>query len=245
MFRALALLVAGSALPGTAPAPVGDGPPVPPGSVVVRSEHFVLEDADGALAGFAVWRKRESPRGVQLERELRFRSVDEPGVEPGLFHVECLERSGSRLVQREVGSGGRAVMAEFARPAGDLRAYEWGPCGARQQVLALDATAAFPLYVAELARAGRFAAGRIGCFDPQAREVVDLEATTSYATDGASQRTTELRREDGTLVIELCFDGTELRGFRLQDGGPWARRIEVETYAGLRGSDDVVDPRAR
>ncbi len=240
MLRALCLLVGGlaSVPPGTpagcfvaADAP----PPIAPGAVLVRSEHFVLEDADGTVAGFAVWRRREGPRGVQLERDLRFRDPDEPGREPGIFHVECLERSGSRLVRRETGSG-RAVMAELSQVDGSLRAFEWGPCGARQEVLALHETAALPLYLAELARSGRFAAGRVGCFDPEARVVLDVEASTTYPLDGGASRTTELRRPDGTLVLELRFEGTELAGFRLQEGGPWARRIPAETYARLRGS---------
>lgn len=250
MFRALALVVGGIAIPAAAPIPEASAPfeadhPLTRTAPVVRSEHFVLEDADGTLAGFAIWRRRESPRGVQLERELRFRSPDEPGVEPGLFHVECLERSGSRLVQREIGSGGRVLMAELARPANDLRAYEWGPCGQRQEVLALAETAALPLYLAELARTGRFAAGRVGCFDPQARAVVEVEATTSYATDGPTARTTVLRRADGTLVLELRFEGTDLSGFRLQDGGPWARRVEAETYAEFRGSEPAAGSETR
>ena len=129
------------------------------------------------------------------------------------------------------------VLAELSRPANDLRAYEWGPCGQRQEVLALKETAAFPLYLAELARSGRFAAGRVGCFDPADRAVVEVEATTAYATDGATGRTTELRRADGTLILELRFEGTDLLGFRLQDGGPWARRVAAETYASARGSE--------
>ncbi len=242
MLRVLALVAGGLLVPPARPvqtalAPADPVYPLASGATVVRSEHFVLEDASGALAGFAIWRRREGPRGVQLERELRFRSPDEPGVEPGLFHVECLERSGSRLVQREIGSGGRVVLAELSRVNNDLRAFDWGPCGQRQEVLALQETAALPLYLAELARSGRFAAGRVGCFDPQSRAVVELEASTSYATDGPTGRTTELRRADGTLVLELRFEGTELLGFRLQDGGPWARRVEAEIYATARGSE--------
>ncbi|MCY2960831.1 MAG: hypothetical protein NTY35_11745 [Planctomycetota bacterium] len=250
MLRALTLVVCGLLAPAPSSAPWGFAPadaetPLASGATVVRSEHFVLEDSDGTLAGFAVWRRREGPRGVQLERELRFRSPDEPGVEPGLYHVECLERGGSRLVQRETGSGGRALLAELTQPDGSLRAYEWGPCGSRQEVLALRETAALPLYLAELARSGRFAAGRVGCFDPVARAVVDVEATTSYATDGSPGRTTELRRADGTLVLELRFEGTDLLGFRLQDGGPWARRIEADTYASLRDSGASANPPGR
>lgn len=243
MLRALALAalcVPDAAAPGRPWSAVEPERPLAAGATVVRSEHFVLEEPDGTLAGFAVWRRREGPRGVQLERELRFRSRDEPGVEPGLFHVECLERSGSRLVQRETGSGGRALLAELSGSDGHLRAYEWGPCGSRQEILALDATVAWPLYLAELARAGRFAAGRVGCFDPMERAVVELEATTAYATDGSAGRTTELRRTDGTLVLELRFDGTDLAGFRLQDGGPWARRVEAGTYENLRGSGPLA-----
>lgn len=251
MLRALVLLAVAAASIPEAPsaagvwAVAGSDRPLANGTTVVRTEHFVLEEADGALAGFAVWRRREGPRGVQLERELRFRAPDEPGVEPGLFHVECLERGGSRLVQREVGSGGRAVMAELTQPDGQLRAFEWGPCGSRQEILALDTTAALPLYLAELARSGRFASGRVGCFDPMARAVVELEATTAYATDGAPGRTTELRRADGSLVLELRFEGTDLLGFRLQDGGPWARRVEAGTYASLRGSGLIAPPEVR
>jgi len=242
MLRVLALIAGGFLIP--TPARPLDGAfahadpvyPLSSGATIVRSEHFVFEDASGAPAGFAIWRRREGPRGLQLERELRFRSPDEPGVEPGLFHVECLERTGSRLVQREIGSGGRVLLAELSRVANDLRAFDWGPCGQRQEILSLDETAALPLYLAELVRAGRFASGRVGCFDPGSRAVVELQATTSYATDGPIVRTTELRRADGTLALELRFEGTDLLGFRLQDGGPWARRVEAETYAQVLGS---------
>jgi hypothetical protein len=226
-------------VPADAPAPLQAG------AIVVRTEHFVLEDAAGSLAGFAVWRRREGPRGVQFERDLRFRDPSEPGVEPGIFHVECLERGGSRLVRREIGPGARALLAELSHHDWDLRAYEWGPCGTRQEVLALHETAALPLYLAELARAGSFASGRVGCFDPEARAIVEVEAATSYSMDGVSDRTTELRRADGTLVLEMRFEGTELMGFRLQDGGPWARRVESETYAALRGSEDRATGRTR
>lgn len=225
--------------------PADAPPPLTGGAVIVRTEQFILEDADGTLAGFATWRRREGSRGVQFERDLRFRDPEERGVEPGIFHVECLERSGSRLVRRETGSGARALLAEFTQSDGNLRAYEWGPCGTRQEVLALHETATLPLYLAELARTGRFAAGRVGCFDPEARAVVEIEAATWYAMDGASERTTEFRRMDGTLVLEMRFDGTDLVGFRLQDGGPWARRVPAEIYDESRGSEERVTARAR
>jgi hypothetical protein len=220
-------------------------PPVP--GVVARTEHFVLEDADGATSGFAVWRRRESERGVQLERELVFRIEGEPGPDPALFHVECLERAGSRLVLRETGAPGRALLAELVATHGapSLRAWEWGPCAARQEVLALDVTAALPLYLAELVRNGRFSAGRVGLFDPGERAVVEITVETAYATDGAGARTTTWRRADGTLVLELEHRGRDLLAFRLQDGGPRARLISAETYARLRGSPPDAESAAR
>lgn len=214
----------------------------PPGSTVtvVRTEHYVFEDADGTSAGYAVWRRLEGRRGLQLERDLWF--APEPGgsEDSGVHHVECLERAGSRLVVRESDSGGRAIVAELTPAEGDLRASEWGPCGARRELIPLTATTAFPLYVAELARDGRFAAGSIGCFDPLAGAVVTVEARTTYAVDGVPGRTTELRREDGTLLLELRFTGRTLTGFRLQDGGPWARNIDAETWTRLRGSTEAA-----
>jgi len=243
----LALLCAAAAVCLPAPRAVtAGGPDV--ASREVRVEQFVLEDADGKLAGFALWRRREGTRGIQLERELRFRSSDEPGVETGLFHVECLERTGSRLVQREVGSGGRAVMAEWAQVGGALRAFEWGPCGTKQEVLAVDESAALPLYLSELARTGQFAAGRIGCFDPQSRAVVELDVQTRYVTDAANPSATrrvELRRADGTLYLEMLFTGVELSGFRLQDGGPWGRRVTDEEARGLQLSEAGPSTAAR
>lgn len=215
-------------------------------ATVVRTEHYLFEESDGTPAGYAVWRRLESRRGVQFERDLWF--APEPGgdgSDSGVLHVECLERSGSRLVVRESDTGGRAIVAELTPAEGDLRASEWGPCGSRREQIRLDATTVFPLYLAELARDGRFAAGSIGCFDPLAGAVVAVEARTTYATDGAPGRTTELRREDGTLLLELRFEGKTLSGFRLQDGGPWARNVDAETWTRLRGSTEPATGDAR
>jgi|GEM_PF-7053037 len=203
----------------------------------VRTEHFVFENADGSVAGFAVWRRSEGRRGVVFEREMTFRIEDEPGSDPAIYHVEALEGSGSRLVQRETGPRGRAVLAELATKADvGLRAFEWGPCGSRQEVLARDETAALPLYLAELARTGRFVAGSVGLFDPATSSVVAIDVATDYATDGSSRRTNVWRRADGTLLLELTFVGVRLDGFRLQDGGPRARAVEAAEYMARGGS---------
>jgi len=220
--------------------------PVGSTATVVRTEQYLFEEADGTPAGYAVWRRLEGRRGVQFERDLWFGA--EPGgtgEDAGVLHVECLERAGSRLVVRESDTGGRAIVAELTPAEGDLRASEWGPCGARREQIPLTTTTVFPLYLAELARDGRFAAGSIGCFDPLAGAVVTVEARTTYATDGAPGRTTELRREDGTLLLELRFEGKTLAGFRLQDGGPWARHVDAETWTRLRGSTVTAPSEAR
>lgn len=203
----------------------------------VRTEYFVFEDADGSVAGFAVWRRREGRRGVVFEREMTFRVEDEPGNDPAIYHVEALEGSSSRLVQRETGPRGRAVLAELAtKDDVGLRAFEWGPCGSRQEVLARDETAALPLYLAELARNGRFVAGNVGLFDPATSSVVAIDVATDYATDGSGRRTNVWRRADGTLALELVFVGVRLEGFRLQDGGPFARAVDAVEYASRGGS---------
>ncbi|MBL8862656.1 MAG: hypothetical protein JNK02_11670 [Planctomycetes bacterium] len=218
------------ARPDPDPPALGEAP-------IVRVEHFVLEDEDGERHGFAVWRRRESARGVQFERELGFVAAERGAADSRVFHVECLERAGSRLVVRESGPRGRALLLELVgegQPS--LRALEWGPCASRREVLSLERTAALPLYLAELARTGRFTAGRVGLFDPSERAIVEVGATTTYATDGSGTRTCTWRRDDGTLVLELELRGTDLLGFRLQDGGPRARRVDAETWAALAGS---------
>jgi hypothetical protein len=243
MRTAAALLLACASLPG--PRAAAPAEPVVAEEPAVRSECFVLEDAQGRLQGTAIWRRRTGPRGVQLERELRFRDSDAPGApESGVLLVECLERAGTRLVHREIGAGGRACLAELFSPGG-LRAWEWGGCGTRAEVLSTQQSAALPLYLAELSRDGRFAAGRVGCFDPLAREVTELDVRTTFGagtagTAGLRARSVEMRRRDGTLFLRLEFSGTDLTSFQLQDGGPRARRVSAEELPHLRGGDPAV-----
>ncbi len=232
----LALLLAAPGSSGPDADAASGGPPT-----ALRVEHFLFEEPDGVPAGFAVWRRRDGPRGLQLERELRFLDPARAGAEQGVFHVECLERTGARLVQREIGPGGRALLAEWLPPDGALRAFEWGGCGARREVLATDRGATVPLYLVELLRDGSLAAGRLRCFDPLAREVVELDVRTVFeprADVGAGPpvRAVEMRRLDGTLFLRLWFQGTDLSAFQLQDGGSRARRIPADEYERRRGS---------
>jgi hypothetical protein len=206
-----------------------------------RIERFVLEEADGSPAGTAVWRKSRGQRGLQLERELAFLDPEAPGRTAGVRHVECLEAGSERAVFREIGAGGRVVLAEWVRPAGappgsHLRTQEWSASGLREELLSGAESAVLPLALCELARDGRLASGRLGCFDPLTRAIETLEVRTWLPREpaGGVERRVELRRLDGTLFLRLEFAGSQLEGFQLQEGGPRARRVEEQAYERAR-----------
>ena len=97
----------------------------------------------------------------------------------------------------------------------------------------MDETAALPLYLTELARTGQFAAGRIGCFDPQSRAVVEVDAQTATRPTATRRRArSSCAARMGRCSSSCCFEGTELLGLppaRTADRGRGASRPETWT----------------
>ncbi|MEM7518100.1 MAG: hypothetical protein AAF368_14405, partial [Planctomycetota bacterium] len=79
----------------------------------------------------------------------------------------------------------------------------------------------FPLAMIEALREGR---------DPGTHRFSPLSKTiegvvTKTRPGEAGQRVSEIRRPDGSLVVQLTFQGQELQAFRFQEHGVAARRV--------------------
>lgn len=228
-----------------APAPAE---PAAPASL--RRECFVLEDparsAGADPLGWAEFLRREDEHGMVLECEYVFLRP-QPAGRWRVRHVEQLDDTGPRLVWREIGSAaGRTLTLEREGESGAWRCQAWERDERVQCSLDTRGGAVFPLYLLELARQGHLAAAELRVFDPLESALVPRRLTTVYApASGSRARRFELARPDGTLAGRWSFEGAQLLGFQLQEGGAIARRIEPEEYTRAVGNVvDLAGPRA-
>lgn len=216
--------------------------PLAPVRTIERAEHFLLEQPAPASSprapgggpprrpapALVEWRRSRQPDGLSLELQVHF-------LESGIstYHVEQLSAGRTRLVYRElVPRSGRTLLVEWTRGATALRCTEWGVGGRLVEELDAGQGAVFPLYLAELLRAGHSTEGAQKVLDPLARNLEAQWIRTSYGPDGESGflRSAEVRREDGSLAVRYDFRGSELVGIQWQEGGWRARRISPEDF---------------
>ena len=210
-------------------------------SEILREEFFALELAETPprVVGYAAWRRRREEQGQQVEWDLHF-TADSTRV----LHVERLDNGGGNLVWREWRPGsGRTLNVAWASDAQALECVEWGRSQALRSRLDAPQGAVMPLYLLELARRGDLDRGSFTLFDPLARALEPVRATTTYATRERAQpsardqaapvleRTVEFTRDDGTHAGAYTFCGDDLVRFRWQDGMLSARRIEAGEYS--------------
>lgn len=213
------------------------------------AEYFVLELAPAPDAprpalptevGLATWRRRVEADGQQCEWELRFRDDD-----TRVLQVERVRDGRRELVWREWRPGsGRTLLASRDPASASIELVEWG----RRQSLRLRFEAAgaalFPLELLELARRGELAAGPLTLFDPLSRSLSEVRAAITVADrpEPSAERTLALSRPDGTCAGTWRLRGEELLGFRWQDGGLEARRIDAEEHARRLAAMEPLEP---
>jgi hypothetical protein len=166
-----------------------------PGSDV-RLERFVLERTPAGAArpvveGFVEWQRRDLANGIQLECDMCFlcTSATKGGTRElqRVLHVERLTENGPRLVWRELGPGtGRSLLAEWTPEQAGLRVTEWSRPETKRETLFVQAGAVLPLYLAELLRHGRLAAGELHVLDPLQRKLETVTVTTIYPIEPPS-----------------------------------------------------------
>ncbi len=259
--RALILAVlpfTGGAGAGDAAPVAGDPVPVPSAPAPEDSseaaealvEHFLVEwtDADVALPAaegpgthqarkdrvVALVRLRRGRVNGDLQLEMDYDDLLE-GVR--LSSHERLGADVSRLIWRERTPGrGRTLRAEWSPDGSALETAEWDVGGRRARRASLEEGGVLPQYLVDLARTGRVVSGRFRVFDPLAARLEVRELSTCYESDpdGWMRRVVRLRRADGTLAGEYCFDGRRLVSFRLQDGRIAARAVDRESWEAAR-----------
>jgi hypothetical protein len=225
----------------TAREAAGPLPPLAQPREILREEFFALELAETPprVVGYAAWRRRREEPGQQVEWDLHFTPDD-----TRVLHVERLDAGGGNLVWREWRPGsGRTLSVAWESGAQALECVEWGRAQALRSRIEAPQGAVMPLYLLELARRGDLDRGTFNLFDPLARSLEPVHATTSYATRGAAgaklagqaepvlERTVEFTRDDGTRAGAYTFCGDDLVRFRWQDGTLSARRIEAGEYS--------------
>jgi hypothetical protein len=237
-------------------------------AVEQRVERFVLEarttDEQGRarteVAGFVEWRRRDDADGPQLECDVRFlrgsSAIGDASNVARVLQVECLTARGPRCQWREVGGTGRSVLAEWSPDGGALDVVEWSASGKKRGTLIASGGVSMPLYLVELARAGRINAGPVTRFDPLARTLEPLMVRTVWLESTSEQedcdeqhavpapdertpapardkRTIELLRADGTLAARYVFAGLELVAFQWQEGRLAARAVDETEFERL------------
>lgn len=228
----LTLVSALSAAQVSAPAADPGAPTGTEAALELREEYFVLERAAVAapgareVVGFAAWRRRTAPAGTMLQLE-----IDLGRADARVLHVERTGGEPEDLVWRELRPrGGRTLRAVRADDGARLAVVAWGGIQARRQ--SFDGRIEFPLTYSERLRHGAPDSEAHAWFDPLAGAPVEV-TTTVLETRGAAPdavRTVALRRADGTLAAAYEFDGEALVGFRWNDGGIVARRVDAAAW---------------
>ena len=180
--------------------------------------------------------RAQGHQALRLELETHF--FDGTGTR--VLHVERLrfEEPGAlpvqTLVWREIRPhSGRTVLFEVG-PEGPPRSSQTvgGEVLRREHVVPSEPVG--PLALLEAARTGELSGGRYPVFQPLA---CDLEVLSvgSYVdpSGGHEEHILELSRPEGDSAGRYVFEGRHLCSFRMQAGGPLARRVSRTDYERL------------
>lgn len=250
MLRPLLLALLAAATAGGAP----DEPasPIEAGDVVafelpeapgMRREHFVLRDGREVLGLVSTF---VGPRGDDLRAERTFELFE---IETSVRHVETLTPRGPRLVWREVRErSGRTSLVEWSEDGERVVRVDWLGGEAERRESSPESGALLPLFLIDSVREGQFPAGRFDVVDAPSGGIEELDvrvAVLPLRPRGlVCARRLVLSRPDGSLAGDYLFLGRELALFRLQEGGPVARRVSAARYRELERAEDERRARA-
>jgi len=206
----------------------------------MRKEYFALElPAAGSTplaeppSGVCALLRSDVDGVVRLESRTTYFDVD-----TRVIHTEELTPDGPKLVWREVRErSGRTVILDWVGGEWEVASVDWSGLEAERRPIDPARGVVLPSFLLEEVRSGSYLSGGFDVFDPLANGVEELVGSTRTVwlpvPLAAPLRHFVWRRADGTLAGEYWFAGRELVGFRLQAGGPVARRIDAATYEDL------------
>ncbi len=211
----------------------------PPGT---RTSYFALEGETSRA--WMRWMRGPDPEalreaGWRVELETYF-----PAIETRVLHTERLGSSERKLVWREVrAQSGRTLLAEWDERAGLRSSETFGTETIRREFGGFESSGFTPLHLVEWLRVSSDCKRAVQRYDPLANalEEFQIEGASFPALPGPllspsgqlAMRAVQLRRKDGSPGPFYVFRGEELVLFRLQEGGPWARRISARAYRDL------------
>ena len=210
-----------------------------------ESAHFrldsfeALEDADAGPFGTVRWLQ-----GPAMGEEHTWRAECEVRLlESGkrISHLEQLGPDRRMLNYRELtGSFGRRLQVSWS-PGGRVLSTDRAGRQRRRANYVVEAGAAYPLALVELARRGRPLPEKMMVYQPLAGSFEELFIQVIRDVES---RTLRLTRRDGSSAGSYRFEGNRLVSFRWQAGGMVATRIDSEEYLELTRPPQVFEASA-